>query len=212
MAESIPRLLIADDHRLLREGLRRSLTSNGFSVIAEASDGQQAMDLTRQYRPDLVLMDVTMPILDGISATQRLVRSDPDVRVVMLTMHDDVDVRQRAAAAGARGFLIKDCSTTDIVRTLQRVLETREGFVEASAVKDSTSDAPTTTPVITKRETEVLQLIADGRSTADVASELYVSQKTVKNHLASIYAKLGAHDRTQAVLRGARLGLIQIQD
>lgn len=213
MTDTPPRLLIVDDHRLLREGLRKSLMSNGFAVIGEASDGQEAISRATALQPDLVLMDVSMPILDGLSATRRLVQQDPDARVVMLTMHDDQEVKTRAQSAGAKGFVVKDCSTKDIVRTLLKVLEKTEDFVDATTLSPSDADGPTLpTPKLTKRETEVLQCIANGHSTAETASMLYVSQKTVKNHLASVYSKLGAHDRTQAVLKGARLGIVTLAD
>lgn len=212
MPEYQPRLVIADDHRLLREGLRRALNANGFTVVGEASDGEHAITLAEKHHPDVILMDVTMPNLDGIQATRRLVAEHPGSRVVMLTMHEDADVKARAVAAGAKGFLVKDCSTRDIVHAIHAVLEGNRGFVDGTEFSPLLPRDHETTekPPITKREVEVLQLIADGKTTAQVASELYVSQKTIKNHLASIYAKLDAHDRTQAVLRGARLGIVHI--
>ncbi len=208
------RLLLADDHQMLREGLRRSLEAHGIDVVAEASDGEQAVLLAEQYRPDLVLMDVTMPVLDGIEATRALRDRLPNVRIVMLTMHADSDVVARAIRAGADGYLVKDCSTDEIIATIEQVVAGETvvsvglaGSMLAEARRigiDSGADS------ITKREEEVLQLIADGCSTPEVAERLYISQKTVKNHLASIYQKLDARDRTQAVLRAVRMGIVRL--
>ena len=151
------RLMLVDDHRMLRETLRRSMLDEGFEVVAEASDGAEAVDLAAEHRPDVVLMDVTMPEMDGVEATRRIVLDQPGTRVIMLTMLSD----------------------------------------DGNAV-------------VSKREIEVLQLIADGCSTPEVAEKLFISQKTVKNHLASIYAKLDARDRTQAVLQAVRMGIVRL--
>jgi two-component system, NarL family, response regulator DegU len=206
------RLLIADDHAMLRDGLRRSLTSHAFEVIAEAANGQEAVDRALEHKPDVVLMDVTMPVLGGIEATKRLVEKNPDAKVLMLTMHADASLIEDARNAGAFGYLVKDCSIDDISAAITSALNGEKTFlepaeaeaVEANAEKDSAKG------IITAREAEVLQMIADGRNTSEAAKELYVSVKTVKNHLASAYAKLDAHDRTPAVLRAARLGLIKL--
>lgn len=204
------RVLLADDHALLREGLRRSLVSEGYDVIAEAGDGQQAIQLAEQHQPDVVLMDVTMPVLGGIEAARRLTSNGVSTKIVMLTMHADPQLIREAQDAGASGYLMKDCTTRDIVETIKATLsgETRFPTVNQPDVASGPSDRQ----VITAREAEVLQLIADGKSTVEAAAELYVSVKTVKNHLASAYSKLDAHDRTQAVLRAARLGLITLND
>jgi DNA-binding NarL/FixJ family response regulator len=212
MPESIARLLIADDHAMLRDGLRRSLTSQGFTVIGEAANGQEAMERALELQPDVVLMDVTMPVLDGIQATKRLLEKDPAAKVIVLTMHADASLIEDARAAGAYGYLVKDCSIEDITAAIRNTLVGERTFmtpaaaneVEASAQKESAKG------IITQREAEVLQMIADGRNTSEAAKELFVSVKTVKNHLASAYGKLDAHDRTQAVLRAARLGLIKL--
>lgn len=209
-------LLLADDHTMLREGLRRSLEGEGFTVIGEASDGEEAVQLATSLHPDVVVMDVSMPGLDGIAATQRIRSVAPDRRIVMLTMHADEDVIRKAIAAGAVGYLVKDCSTEEIVRTLHQAADDDTALSQelaASLLKEANALEVGKKPesVITKREEEVLQLIADGSSTSDVAEKLFISVKTVKNHLASIYAKLETSDRTQAVLRAARMGIIKLQ-
>ena len=204
------RILLADDHAMLREGLRRSLAHEGFEIVGEAADGQEAVTLAEQHRPELVLMDVTMPVLDGLEATRRIRSSLPGTHVVMLTMHAEPKLAHDAIEAGAMGYLVKDCTTSDIVEAIDRAMRGETTFPSAMPAIPEPAEAGR--PLITQRETEVLQLIADGRSTTEAAQQLYVSVKTVKNHLASAYTKLDAHDRTQAVLRAARLGLITLQE
>lgn len=211
MSEQI-RLLIADDHAMLRDGLRRSLTSHGFAVIEEAANGQEAVDRALESRPDVVLMDVTMPVLDGIQATKRLVEKDPTARVLVLTMHADASLIQDARNAGATGYLVKDCSIDDIAAAITAAMNGEQTFLEpaAAVAVEANAEKESAKGIITQREAEVLQMIADGHNTSEAAKELFVSVKTIKNHLASAYAKLDAHDRTQAVLRAARLGLIKL--
>jgi two-component system response regulator DegU len=211
------RLLLADDHRMLREGLHRSMAEQGFSVVGEAADGAQAVDLAHRLRPDVVLMDVTMPELDGVGATREIRAALPEVRVVMLTMHADEDVLASAIRAGASGYLVKDCSTREIADAV-RMAASGETVISpnlAASMLDEVRklDDPTTAEadrVVTRREEEVLQLIADGCSTPEVAERLFISHKTVKNHLASIYQKLDARDRTQAVLQAVRMGIVHL--
>lgn len=210
------RLLLADDHRMLRDSLRRSLEEHGVDVVGEAGDGQEAVRLAQALHPDVVLMDVSMPFLDGVEATRQISRLVPASQVVMLTMHADGDVMARAIQAGAVGYLVKDCSIDDVVSAV-RVAASGDSVLspglatsmlveveKAGRVDDGRA------PVISAREEEVLQLVADGMSLPEVAAALYISVKTVKNHLASIYAKLDARDRTQAVLRAVRMGIIRL--
>jgi two-component system response regulator DegU len=214
------RLMLADDHRMLREGLRRSLTDEGFDVVGEASDGEEAVRLAGALQPQVVLMDVTMPDVDGVEATRRIVAEHPDIRVVMLTMHADQSVIAEALRAGASGYLVKDCSTDEIADAVRMAASDEAALSPqlATAMLDEVRriDPPATEAdddadrVVTKREVEVLQLIADGCSTPEVAERLYISQKTVKNHLASIYHKLDARDRTQAVLQAVRMGIVRL--
>jgi len=209
--------MLADDHRMLREGLRRSLTEEGFDVVGEAADGDEAVRLASELLPDVVLMDVTMPDVGGIEATRRLQSSHPEIRVVMLTMHADESVVSDALRAGAVGYLVKDCSTDEIAEAI-RMAASDESLSPAlaGAMLDEVrridpEPAEESDQVVTKREVEVLQLIADGCSTPEVAEQLFISQKTVKNHLASIYHKLDARDRTQAVLQAVRMGIVRLR-
>ena len=201
------RLVLADDHRMLREGLRRSLEEQGLRVVGEASDGEEAVRLARELEPDIVVMDLSMPVLDGIEATRRIRETTSDTKVVVLTMHGDADMVQRAIRAGAVGYLVKDCTTDEVVATIRAAAagETALSRELAVAMLAEAHDE-----LISKREREVLQLVAEGLSTPEVADRLFISIKTVKNHLASIYDKLDAHDRTQAVLRAIRLGIIRL--
>lgn len=205
------RLLLADDHRMLRETLKRSMLDEGFDVVGEASDGQEAIELAEELRPDVILMDVTMPEVDGVEATRRIVERTPDARIVMLTMHADQDVIAAAIRAGASGYLVKDCSFEEVAATVREAISGEVSQeVAASMLREAKGLVDEVDSVITKREIEVLQLIADGCATPQVAERLFISQKTVKNHLASIYAKLDARDRTQAVLQAVRMGIVRL--
>ena len=211
------RVLLADDHRMLREGLRRSLSEEGFDIVGEAENGEQAVRMATDLQPDVVLMDVSMPEMDGVEAT-RGIREQPDApQVIMLTMHADKEVLADAIRAGASGYLVKDCSTEEVAEAVRMAHQGDTALSPqlAATMLDEVRrlDVPDTSEedrVITKREEEVLQLIADGCSTPEVAEQLYISQKTVKNHLASIYQKLDARDRTQAVLQAVRMGIVHL--
>jgi DNA-binding NarL/FixJ family response regulator len=212
-------VLIADDHQLLRHALRRAMEDAGLVVLGEAGDGAEAVQLVNELRPELVIMDVTMPVLGGIEATRRLHAAHPDLPIVVLTMHDEDALREEALRAGASAFLTKDSSMHEVVAT---AIATAAGealsadlansiLSEFTAVRATArAVAPVDASPLTNREEEILQLIADGYSTSEVASRLFISGKTVKNHLASIYGKLDARDRTQAVLSAVRIGIIRL--
>ena len=211
------RLMLADDHRMLREGLSRSMTEHGFDVVGEARDGVEAVNMAYSLSPDVLLMDVSMPEMDGVEACRQVRSLAPDTKVVMLTMHAYQDVLANAIRAGACGYLVKDCSTEDIAGAVRLASsgETALSPQLAASMLDEVRKldmAPAREErVVTKREEEVLQLIADGCSTSEVAGQMYISQKTVKNHLASIYQKLDARDRTQAVLQAVRMGIVSLE-
>lgn len=211
------RVLIADDHQLVRQALRRAAEEAGLEVVSEAADGEEAVRHARTCTPDVVLMDVTMPVLDGVEATRRICAADPKVRVLVLTMHDEDELRARALQAGASGFLTKDCTMHEVIEALQAVAagdvllsaEIAGPMMRALDHLHGSGRGDGGDP-LSGREREILQLVADGSTTSEIARRLSISAKTVKNHLASIYAKLDARDRTQAVLTGVRRGIVHL--
>jgi two-component system, NarL family, response regulator DegU len=215
------RVLIADDHAMVREGLHWALEHAGYDVVGEAADGEEAVEMTEELRPDIVLMDLSLPVLSGVAATKRLRTLVPATKVVVLSMLSDETAVSSALAAGAVGYLVKDCTTAEIVDALKDVGDAAPGgLVLSSSASPVATDGPDTAhrvrqpvgtrPLLSKREEEVLRLVATGASISDVGRRLYISAKTVKNHLSSIYQKLDSHDRAQAVLKAVRMGLIQI--
>lgn len=212
--------MLADDHRMLREGLRRSMTDQGFDVVGEARDGDEAIRLAEELQPEVILMDVTMPEVDGVEATRQIRLQFPEIKIVMLTMHADQEVLASAIRAGASGYLVKDCSTEEIASAVRMAASGETALSPQLAAsmldevrrmdRDRGFGVADDERIISRREEEVLQLIADGCSTPEVAERLYISQKTVKNHLASIYQKLDARDRTQAVLQAVRMGIVHL--
>ncbi|MGB2744063.1 MAG: response regulator transcription factor [Candidatus Microthrix parvicella] len=212
------RLILADDHRMLREGLTHSMVDAGFDVVAQAGDGAEAVRLAERYAPDVVLMDVSMSTTDGVEACRQMRSIVPNTRVVMLTMHTDPETLSAALRAGAVGYLVKDCTTDEVAEAVRlaangdTVLSPQLAESLLAEVRRLNEPLPPVAEerIVSEREEEVLQLITDGGSTPEVAAKMYISQKTVKNHLASIYQKLGARDRTQAVLAAMRLGIVTL--
>lgn len=213
-------IVLVDDHKLVRQAVKRALTDNGYDVIGEAGDGEEGVRLVNELTPDIVMLDITMPVMDGLSALKIIKSDKPDTRVIMLTMHGEATVVNQAINAGATAFMTKDAPMAEVVEVVKKIAsgEILSPSVAQQMLDTGSSLTPepheTTdadTGILTKRETEILQLIADGRSTNDVGSDLFISVKTVKNHLASIYDKLDARDRTQAVLMGLRTGIIEIR-
>jgi two-component system response regulator NreC len=193
------RILLADDHTILRQSLRRALEAAGHTVVAEAGDGEEAVRLAESVRPDCAVLDVSMPGLDGIGAARRI--ASLCMPVVVLTMHADAETRARALEAGAAQVLTKDCSITDVVAALEAVVGGR------ARTADGPPGRSHDVARLSTRETEILRLLASGASTSEVSERLYISTVTVKNHLASIYRKLGCRGRTEAVVYALRCGI-----
>jgi len=203
-------VVLVDDHTMLRQGLRRALEAEGIEVIGEAADGNEGVAVCIEMRPDVVLMDVSMPNTDGIDATRRLLASRPEQRVVMLTMHIDRDIITRALHAGAVGYITKDCSISEVVEAIRLAANGDHAMSPRLAEALLNAARRETDGIVTAREEEVLQLVADGLGTNEIGERLFISHRTVKNHLASIYEKLNARDRTQAVLMAVKMGIVKL--
>jgi len=206
------RILIADDHKILREGIRRGLESADETVVGEAANGEEAVLLARELLPDVILMDLSMPVLDGIEATRRIIEERPGTRVVVLTMHDDAERTRAAISAGAVGYLTKGTSFNQVVETLRAVHagETVLSPQLAVSMLEAARVAAERDELLSDRQVEILQKIANGLGTKQVARQLGITQKTVHNHLNAIYRKLDTQSLTQAVLSAVRLGIIHL--
>lgn len=213
------RLLLADDHSLFRAGLKDLLdgTSN-FSIIGEAATGPEALEMVEKKQPDIVLMDIRLPGMDGITCTREIKKNHPEVTVLVLSMYDDESHVLEAFNAGANGYLSKLLSAQDLVRAIDTVHQ--EGYLipgnimtrlmggirklDLSAMEDANG-------VVTKSELRVLSSLVQGRSNKQIAEEIFVSEKTVKNHLNHLFKKLGVKNRTEAVVKAIERGLVSMQ-
>jgi NarL family two-component system response regulator LiaR len=215
-SDSEIRVLLAEDHALFRQGLRELLDAAGFAVIGEASDGVTAVRLTRELRPDVVVMDLHMPRMDGIDATSEIMTFDRPPVVLVLTVSTTDDDVLDAIAAGAAGYLLKDAEAEELVSAVRAASTGRAPLsssiagallqrVREQSVED---DQPEELLTLSARETEILRLVALGRDNTEIAQELYLSPSTVKNHVSSILEKLGVESRVQAAVRAARAGIV----
>jgi len=192
------RILLADDHRIMREGLRALLEGQpGLSVLAEAENGRRAVQLARELRPDVIIMDVSMPDLNGIEATRQICESVPDSRVVALSIHSDRRFVLQMFKAGANGYLLKDCAFEELTRAIRSVSDGQAylspgiaGVVVGEFLRGLVNGEPSGAPEITAREREVLQLMAEGKTTKEIAAQLQVSVKTVETHRRQLMEKL----------------------
>jgi two-component system, NarL family, response regulator LiaR len=208
------RVLITDDHGVVRQGLRMFLSLDpNFEVVGEASNGEEALAMARDLGPDVVLMDLLMPVMDGISATEKIRAELPEVEVIALTsVLEDASVTG-AVRAGAIGYLLKDTDSEELSRAIKAAAEGRVHLApEAAARLMREVRAPDSPEALTDRETEVLRFLARGKANKQIASSLYVSEKTVKAHVSSILMKLGVQSRTQAALYAVRTGLVSIDE
>ena len=215
MTDAVIRVVLADDHPVVRGGLRALLESlPSYDVVGEAVDGEAAVREVQLTHPDVVLMDVQMPGVDGLEATRRIRAAVPEVAVLVLTMFDDDDTVFAAMKAGAQGYLLKGAEQAEIDRAIRAVVagEAIFGPGVAARVLQHFADPPRAPedvpfPQLTDREREVLDLVAAGRRNAAIAEELFLSPKTVANHISSIFAKLAVADRSAAIVRARDEGL-----
>jgi two-component system response regulator DegU len=208
------RLAIVEDHRVVAEAMANMFSlEDGFEVVGLASSGSEAVDLVMRVRPDVVLMDVSLDGLNGIEATRRILQRQPDVKVLILTMHDDEETVASAIAARAAGFLPKNASRSELIEAI-RVVAGGGAFLHPGITGPLLNriapvvDRSLSTERLTPKEQDVLERLAEGLSTKDIARVLGVSEETVKTHLAHIYQKLGVGDRVQAVALAIRRGLV----
>ena len=201
-------VLLADDHEVVREGLRLALLrSPHIRVVGEAPDGETAVSLTERRLPDVVVMDLRMPGMDGIEATEEIMRRVPDAKVLIFTAYSERALLQRGLESGAKGYILKEAPHETLLRAIEKVAA-GETFVDPALMSALTQARGGNTDVLTAREREILQLLADGMSNADVAAQLFISQETVKSHVRHILTKLEADTRTQAVAIALRDAMI----
>jgi DNA-binding NarL/FixJ family response regulator len=209
------RILLADDHQILREGIRRGFESAGHEIVGEAANGAEAVEQAAELKPEIVLMDLSMPVMDGVTATRHICEQLPDTQVVVLTMHDDVSKTRQALDAGANGYLSKGSSFSEVLSTVEAVAAGETGLSPELAISmlRAAQDAEPGPdgPLLSDRQIEILQSIADGQTTKQVARSLGIAQKTVHNHLNSIYRRLDTQSLTHAVLSAVRLGIISLE-
>ncbi len=224
------RIVIIDDHQLFREGVKRILDyEETFTVVAEGDDGTEAVNLFEEYQPDVVLMDINMPNINGVDATRQLIDTYPDTKVIILSIHDDEAYVNHALQSGAQGYLLKEMDADALVEAVKVVASGGSYLhpkITHNLVKDYRRLAEETQKrgsnrfseveyrkplhLLTRRECEVLQLLADGKSNRAIGEILYISEKTVKNHVSNILQKLNVNDRTQAVVMAIKNGWVQV--
>lgn len=208
MTASPLRLLLVDDHALLRAGLKSVLESQGFVVVGEASNGEEAVLRFEELAPDVSLMDLQMPKLDGVGAIQKIRTRHPDAGILVLTTFDTDDDIERALRAGARGYLLKDAAVDELTNAIRDVHAGRTRVAPAVASKLANR---VTQVQLTMRELTVLRLLADGKTNKEIGSTLKIAESTVKVHMTHLFEKLAVTNRTEAIAAAARRGLVRIR-
>lgn len=216
------RILLVDDQALFREGVRTLLSIRpDLEVIGEAENGREGIEMAAELRPDVILMDLRMPVLNGVAATKQLQKEQPESKVIVLTTFDDDEYVFDGLRAGAVGYLLKDVSSDKLVEAI-RAAANGESFLEPSIAaklvaeftrisggkRPTTSQEQSLIEPLSERELEILTVLSSGASNREIAQKLYITEGTVKNHVTSILGKLGVRDRTQAALKGRELGLV----
>lgn len=222
------RIIIIDDHQLFREGVKRILEfEESFEVVAEGNDGSDIISLYRDYLPDVVLMDINMPGKNGVDATKELIQEFPDAKVIMLSIHDDESYVTHALKSGAFGYMLKEMDADEIVEAI-KVVANGGSYLHPKVTKNLVAEFRRLSEhenkgnfhqteirrpfhLLTKRECEVLQLLTDGQSNRAIGETLFISEKTVKNHVSSILQKMNVNDRTQAVVTAIKNGWVEVR-
>lgn len=223
------KIVIIDDHQLFREGVKKILDfEDSFEVVAEGDDGTEAVDLVSIHHPDVVIMDINMPHVNGVEATKQLIEKFPDAKVIILSIHDDENYVTHALKTGASGYLLKEMDADALIEAVRIVAEGgsylhpkvthnlvneyRRLASEASGT-GSFQQLEISRPLhlLTRRECEVLQLLADGKSNRGIGDSLFISEKTVKNHVSNILQKMNVNDRTQAVVVAIKNGWVEVR-
>lgn len=215
------RLLLADDHTLVRQGIRHILEmESDLQVVGEASNGEDTLKMARALHPDVILMDVNMPVMNGVEATRLIRQEMPEIAVVALTIHDDEEYLFELVKVGAAGYLLKDVEPASLIEAIHRVAEGQSYLHPAVAAKlmggynrlvHERETVAVTSKLLSEREVEVLVCIAKGQHNDQIAETLFISEKTVKNHITNILRKLDVEDRTQAVIKAVKLGLVTLE-
>lgn len=225
------KIIIIDDHQLFREGVKRILDfENSFEVVAEGDDGSEVMNLFELHHPDVIIMDINMPNINGIDATQQLIAKYPEAKVIILSIHDDENYVTHALKTGATGYLLKEMDADALINAVKVVADggsylhpkVTHNLVKEFrrlSIQEGESSVQTITRVeirrplhlLTRRECEVLQLLADGKSNRAIGDALYISEKTVKNHVSNILQKMNVNDRTQAVVVAIKNGWVEVK-
>lgn len=215
------KIMVVDDHTIVREGTARMLElTPEFLIVGQASSAREALDLIRTLNPEIVLMDIKMPGINGIEATRMIKQEWPDIEVIVLSMYDEEEYVVEAVKAGATGYLLKDSSQEDLVRAI-RIVHSGGSLIQPGLARKVLKEfahlarenvgvkGPTLLRELSDREVEVLQYVAEGKSNKEIADQLMISEKTVKAHLRSIFRKLEVGDRAQAVAHAMRKGLVE---
>ncbi|ARK32188.1 response regulator [Halalkalibacter krulwichiae] len=226
------KIVIIDDHQLFREGVKRILSmESNFEVVADGHDGSQALELVKLYRPDVILMDINMPEMNGVEATKELVKAFPNIKVLILSIHDDESYVTHVLKTGASGYLLKEMDadalieavkvvasggayihpkvTHNLIKEYRRLAKEDDLHEESIGYREVEYRKPL--HILTRRECEVLQLMTDGQSNRAIGETLFISEKTVKNHVSNILQKMNVNDRTQAVVEAIKKGYVVVR-
>ncbi|MDC4203036.1 MAG: response regulator transcription factor [Candidatus Manganitrophus sp.] len=216
------RILIADDHRVVREGLVAILKSRSdMDVVGEAINGFEVIEKTKALKPDVILMDISMPQMNGVEATRAVRKISPEIGIVVLTMHDDDATIFELVRTGVHGYLLKDADASEIVKAIQSIYK-GESIIHPSIARkilgefsqletEQVKKAPRQMYNLSGREVDVLRRVAKGKTNKEIASELHLSEKTIKNHVRNIFHKMGVYDRTEAAMKGVQEGIIDLE-